>query len=244
MKSALILLLLALAPAALAQEGSVTYQETVKLRLELPPEMQNANIPRETSVQRQLLFNESEALIKTIAPEEPEQADLESESGGMRIRIMGARADEEIYTNYDQGLRIEKRDFLGRQFLVTGETPEPVWRLTDEQSQFLGYTCRKAVTTRDSIEVEAWFTPEIPVPAGPGMWGGLPGLILVLNEDEGQRSFVAKEVQFAALETPIVPPTGGKEVTRAEFDKIVEDKMKEMGAERGRGGAFRIRIQN
>ena len=31
--------------------------------------------------------------------------------------------------------------------------------------------------------MSAWFTPEIPVSTGPSMYGGLPGLILEINDD-------------------------------------------------------------
>ena len=243
MKTVLAIILLAIAPTAVAQQGAVVYEETVKFQLDLPPEMQNAPIPREITGRKQLLFDGGVSLMKNLPSDEPAVEEGESGQGVFRIRMMGNRQDEEIYTDYDQGTRIEQRDFLGRKFLVSGEAPEPVWRLTDEQSEFLGYACRKALTTRDSLEVEAWFTPEIPVPAGPGQYGGLPGLILVLTQEDGQRSFVAKEVTLGEV-TGLEPPGEGKKVTRAEFDKIVDEKMKEMGAERGPGGGIRIRIEN
>jgi GLPGLI family protein len=74
----------------------------------------------------------------------------------------------------------------------------------------------------------------------------LPGLILVVNENDGQRSIVAKELSLDPLsEDAIVPPTDGKEVTQAEFDAIVEEKMKEMGDERsGSGGNVQFRTGN
>lgn len=245
MKPLATLLLLLFPLTALAQQGTVRYEETVKLEIKLPPEMKHLEqqIPSQHTTARLLFFDESASLMKT-APA-PEAKQLEAETSGMRFRMMASRADEETYTAFDTGLRVEKRDFLGRTFLVKDETPAVAWRLTGEQSTFLGYQCQKAVARRDTVAVEAWFTPEIPVPAGPGIYGGLPGLILVLTEGEGRRTFVAKEV---TLEAPpagtLQAPTKGKEVTRAEFDAIVEEKMKEMGAQRGAGSSIEIRIRN
>jgi GLPGLI family protein len=159
--------------------------------------------------------------------------------------MMGDQAKKETYSHFDEEVVIEKRDFMGRTFLITG-TPAPLaWRLTDERSEFLGYLCQKAIATRDSTTIEAWFTPQIPVPAGPGTYSGLPGLILVVNENDGQRSIVAKELSLEPLgEDAIVAPEDGKQVTRAEFDAIVEEKMKEMGAERSGNGGARFIIRN
>jgi hypothetical protein len=57
---------------------------------------------------------------------------------------------------------------------------------------------------------------------------------------------VAKELSLDPLsEDAIVAPKEGKQVTRAEFDAIVEEKMKEMGIERsGSGGNVRVMIHN
>lgn len=245
MKTIVTTLLLLLPLSAAAQQGTVLYDETVKMEVQLPPEMKHMekDFPTERTVRRQLLFDGGTALMTTL-PEEKEDEQLEAESGGMRIQIRASSPDDAVYTDYDAGARVERREFLGRTFLIKGAPPEPAWRLTDERSTFLGYTCQKAVATRDSVEVEAWFTPEIPVPAGPGPYGGLPGLILVLTEDGGRRSFTAREVSLEALaEGALAAPDEGREVTREEFDAIVEEKMKELGAERGRGGAF-IRIQH
>lgn len=237
------LLCLLLPLLAFAQEGSVRYEETVQIDIQLPPGMEHMaeQIPSSRTINRQLYFNASSALLKDVPQEDTgnEDVSFESDGGNIRFRMMGNQSENATYVNFDEDVLIEKRDFLGRTFLITG-TPEPLaWRLTNERSEFLGYLCQKAIATRDSTTIEAWFTPEIPVSAGPGSYGGLPGLILVVNENDGQRSIVAKELSLDPLdEDAIVPPTEGKEVTREAFDAIVEEKMKEMGAERsGQGGA-------
>ena len=171
--------------------------------------------------------------------------DMESHHGGGVFRMKMDRAENETYIDYDEDQRIEKRDFMGRVFLITGEASTLPWRLTDERSEFLGYMSQKATAVHDSTTVEAWFTPEIPVPAGPENYGGLPGLILVLNLNDGETTYVAQELSLAPLdETLLVPPTKGKKVTREAFETIVEEKMKEMEAEgKGKGNVFIIRGQ-
>jgi len=49
------------------------------------------------------------------------------------------------------------------------------WKITKETDTILGYPVIKAIR---GVKEIAWFTPNIPVPFGPGGQGGLPGLIL------------------------------------------------------------------
>ena len=159
----------------------------------------------------------------------------------LHFRTIEEPPENETYVNLDEGQLIEKQDFLGRTFLITGETLNVAWRLTDERSEFLGYLSQKATAVRDSTTIKAWFTPEIPVPAGPARYGGLPGLILVLTLNDGQTTYVAQELSLAPLDEALVPPKKGKKVTREEFNTIVEEKRKEMEAD-GRGGEGNVFI--
>lgn len=244
MKTIAIAFLFLIPLAALAQEGSVVYEETIKHEVELPPEMAHMKdqFPSSLSTSKLLLFNESASLMKDVPGAESGDTEVESDGGAIRFRMVAKRADEETYTHFDEASVIEKREFMGRTFLISGAPAPLQWRLTDERSEFLGYMSQKAVAMRDTVAVEAWFTPEVPVPAGPALYGGLPGLILVLTEDDGRRSYVAKELSLEPLaDDAIVPPTKGKEVTREEFDAIVEEKLKEMGAERRGNATIMIR---
>lgn len=86
------------------------------------------------------------------------------------------------------------------------------------------------------IIVTAWFTPQIPVGNGPGEYAGLPGLILELNAY--RTTILCSKIVLNPKETvEIEKPTKGKEVSRAEYNEIVAEKMQEMRENfRGRGG--------
>ncbi|MEM1096392.1 MAG: GLPGLI family protein [Bacteroidota bacterium] len=247
--STCLILFLALLTAlpSVAQEGTVIYKETRKLEIELPPEMAHMaeQFPSERTANYQLLFNDVASLMQS-APEaeeeENEAIELANGDGTVQIRFGGADQNEDAtYINFDEQQSIEKKDFLGRTFLITGDAHTLPWRLTGERSEFLGYVAQKAVAMRDTVAIEAWFTPEIPVPAGPNSYGGLPGLILVLTVDDGRTSYVAEEVTLAALEEPIEAPKKGRKVSSAEFKEIVAEKMKEMQS--GGTGTFIIQQQ-
>lgn len=92
-----------------------------------------------------------------------------------------------------------------------------------------------------TIEVTAWFTPQIPLGHGPGEYAGLPGLILELNAD--RTTLLCSKIVMNPKSLPeIEAPTKGTVVTQAEFEDIVTKKTQEMrenwrnrAGRRGRG---------
>ncbi|MBC3847435.1 GLPGLI family protein [Winogradskyella echinorum] len=89
-----------------------------------------------------------------------------------------------------------------------------------------------------TIEVVAWYTPQIPINQGPGDYWGLPGLILEVNADR-TTILCTKIVMNPEEKEDIDKPKKGDEVTQKEYAEIIAKKMKEMQemyGGRGRGG--------
>lgn len=92
-----------------------------------------------------------------------------------------------------------------------------------------------------TIEVTAWFTPQIPLGHGPGEYAGLPGLILELNAD--RTTLLCSKIVMNPKGLPsIEAPSKGTVVTQDEFESIVKEKTQEMrdnwrnrSGRRGRG---------
>lgn len=92
---------------------------------------------------------------------------------------------------------------------------------------------------KDSIQVEkkkpevktqivtAWYTPQIPVSAGPAEYWGLPGLILEVSA--GRTTMLCTEIVINPEEyIEIKEPTKGKEVSRDEYNAIMKKKSEEL----------------
>ena len=92
----------------------------------------------------------------------------------------------------------------------------------------------------DTSKIIVWFTPEIPVSSGPAGYGGLPGLIVHLDKDDGAvqislSSIVMRDIEKGEIEEP----KKGKEVTQEEFDEIVRLKREQQRQEwESRGGGM------
>ena len=90
-----------------------------------------------------------------------------------------------------------------------------------------------------TIEVVAWYTPQIPINQGPDGYWGLPGLILEINADR-TTILCTKIVMNPEEKEEIDKPNKGDVVTQKEYTEIITKKMKEMremyGRRGGRGG--------
>lgn len=242
--------LLLLAPATLgAQQGTITYTHSINLNLELPPElaMMADELPSAVSQDMLLHFDPSASLMVPAPKGKPgkgrrEEMVVEMAMMSEAFMFLGASGLKkggglgrgpspaaESYVDLGEGRILEVHEFMGRTFRVADRRPEYEWRLTSEQAEHLGYMVIKATAEHDSTSIEAWFTPEIPVAGGPGPYGGLPGMILVLSVDDGETKYFATEVALGDLEEDLIRmPEEGREISREEYDRVVEEKMEEM----------------
>ncbi len=247
MQRLLVLCLMLIPAAGAAQEGSIRYTRAIKYQFELPPERRDLldMIPAASVTPMVLLFSPSASLMKVVPEEGAAKAAVSDQAPRgqalvARLRMASvARADHETlldtYVSHDDGVITETREFMGRTFLLSDARPAFAWKLTGEQSEFLGYGVQKATALQDSAAIEAWFTPEIPVPAGPGHFGGLPGMILVVSVNDGHTVYSATEIGLGPVEKGVIrAPENGNRVSREEYEKIVAEKMEELRMERQR----------
>ena len=82
-------------------------------------------------------------------------------------------------------------------------------------------------------EVEAWYTPQIPVRHGPGEFWGLPGLILEVSA--GNTTMLCAEIVLnPQKKIKIEAPDKGKITTKLEYQATITKKMQEFRNNRGR----------
>lgn len=126
-------------------------------------------------------------------------------------------------------IRGEKADLKYRLsisafFVYSDSVPSLEWNYSDEENDsIIGYDCRKANVEFAGRNYTAWYTPEIPLPFGPYKFGGLPGLILKLEDAE--RQFVWEAVGFERDNAPIMEYTyqdgNDKRCSAADVEKTL-----------------------
>lgn len=93
---------------------------------------------------------------------------------------------------------LEIRSIQGTNYQVTDKFPPLQWNTDYTSTDTLGkYICHKATASYRGTKLIAYYTNDIPVPAGPYKFGGLPGLIVMLyNESANPNYWMLKEVSY------------------------------------------------
>ena len=242
-------------------EGVIVYKQTINMHRNLPNEQMKQYIPEFQTYESELMFKGKTTLFKPKKSDQPDAQQQHQmgaaggEGPGFRMMSMRRRDNTVVYRDLEANTQIEATNFMDKDFLVEGIDSANVsgWKVTGKQKMVAGYPCLSA-TRSDSLmgrprEITAWFTPAIPIQAGPQSFGGLPGMILEIDMNQGQTVTTATSVQFKTLEEGmLVMPDKGKKVTREEFRKLVDERMKEMrqmgGGPGGPGGGGVFIIRN
>lgn len=241
-------ILLALQLQAQQQTGRVVYEYTRQMQIRMAgpggPD-QAPPPPHAHTIKQEVLFGNNQMLRRAL--EDNTINDFSAESGGIQIRAFGMGDDDITWLNFTDGRKVEQKEFAAKQYLVSDSIHKQNWKLTGETKTVLGYACQQATTTSyskrmmmsmengemsrkevpDTSQVVVWFTPAIPVPAGPDYEGQLPGLILQIDIN-GNTTYKAIELSQKADVAAIKEPKKGKKVTTDEFNKEREKAMAEM----------------
>ncbi len=239
-----------------AQEGTIAYTHSVKLEISeevrarfegrLGGRAGRGELPTERVSDVVLFFNANERLMKPVpraerAGREGPPGARGQRRGGFSERVLRSSATRGArerlvasYVHQGDAVVVESREFLGRTFLIEAEQPSFEWKLSGEQAEFLDYVVYEAKTEHDGDAIQAWFTPEIPIQGGPGPYGGLPGMILVISVNDGETQYNATAVSLTDIaDDVIVRPTEGDVLTREEYETIVAEKLEEIRRTRG-----------
>lgn len=159
-----------------------------------------------------------------------------------------------LYKNLSEDYFLQERDLLGTEFLVKDQIIKLEWELSSETKLIGEYVCYKA-TAKNTFDVDfsdiannkestgflsrmtensnknnlitAWYTPQIPIANGPSLLGGLPGLILEVND--GKNIILCSELVINPKKTKqIKTPKKGKIVTLEEYNKLLKETLEEL----------------
>jgi len=222
------------------KEGRVVYERKVNVHRRLEDESMKSMVPEFNVSRTELLFSSDESLWRNIREEEDirDQAGEDHDRPVIRMRFGGG--DDQTYKNYATQQMVQQREMGPKKYIIEDSFPHQVWKLEEDTLRVQGYLCRKAVTrTQDGRSVAAWYTEDIQSPSGPEVYGGLPGLILRLDINEGEMVYTALEMHAGEAGKGLVQaPAEGKKITRAAFQKMADEQF----GPGGPGGRPTIRI--
>jgi len=236
--------------------GRATYKTHQKssFKLDSTTIAANPGIQEQMEAQMRKMFQKTFTLDFTkLESMYKEEQELDAPKGpsansGVMVMVMGGDGSSDIlYKNISQNRMAHKTELMGKVFLIKDNLEAYDWKLTGEAKNIGNYSCYKAVYEKEEEDIQidmidgevkeekvtkkrtlvAWYTPDVPISNGPSNYGGLPGLILEVND--GDQTIVCSEIILNPKEVKeIKEPTKGKVVTRKEFSKISLEKTKEM----------------
>lgn len=241
---------------AQSAEGVITYEQKINLHRRLPPERENmkAMMPEFRTTKEQLFFKASESIYKPLIEDEEEPM---GGGGGMQMRFM--RPNTEQYFNQETGKIVIKQEFNGKEYLIGDSVKMSPWKLGTDTKTILGYECRQAYYTsteevrtmrvvngtpepevrKVTQEITAWYTDKLRPFLGPERFNTLPGAVLAIDINNGERVIVATKVESRELKkNEFKIPSSGTKITQADFRKLMEEQMQKM---RANGGGMMIR---
>lgn len=191
-----------------------------------------ATLPKESKAAKILQFNATSALFGDD-PEVQEALPENLQKALRRASYFSPPNPEvtQVYYDFENDKKLEQVDFMTRTFRINSEITPPSWKLNTRKIKVLDYVCMGAETQIGEQTITAWFSPQIPVSAGPDRFFGLPGVILALEID-GEMAFLATEIILnTETATKIEKPSDGKKIKQEAFDLIVAEKEEEFHKE-------------
>jgi GLPGLI family protein len=237
-------------------QGKATYVSKTKMELgswgarmsEAQKKQIAARLKNRLEKEFTLVFNKEESIF--VEEEQLDAISGATDSWGKNF------AAGENYKNVKSNTQIQQQEFYGKKFLVKDNLQDIQWTLLNESKKIGNYTCYKAKTfiptddlqwysfswsrmrsssdsdqsendsQTDITEIEAWYTPEVPVRHGPSEYWGLPGLILELSA--GQTTMLCTKVVINPIEKiEIEAPRKGTEIDKDGYQDLIQKKMAE-----------------
>jgi GLPGLI family protein len=131
----------------------------------------------------------------------------------------------EVFKNYPSEMETvtDIGSMLGGNYIYEEKMPVFNWQLENEYQTIFNYSCQKATVSFRGREWTSWFTPEIPIPDGPWKFGGLPGIILKVSDNQNQFVYECTGLENLKKKEPIkFYKLDYQKITRKELDKQYE----------------------
>lgn len=233
-----MLLLLLITQLVYAQEGVILYENIMNMHRRLGPEQEamKSMIPEYRTTRQQLFFNGHESLYKVM---EEDEEPFTASGGGMRMSLRIPL--NETYFDLNAGQKVLLTEFMGKKYLIEDSISISPWKFGSETRNILGYTCKQAYYEDEAkkMAVVAWYTDQLRPALGPETYNSLPGAVLALDINNGERVIKAVKIDQRPLKKGEVSRPGkGQKVTQQEYQAMVEEQMERM---RRNGGNVIIR---
>ncbi|HLS30410.1 MAG TPA: GLPGLI family protein [Flavobacteriaceae bacterium] len=191
--------------------GQTKYSTEYKIQYEVEYSMDSLNLESKGTAEMYLFAgNEFGVFINESRATAEEKMEKFRQRFGSSVQLeLGVNnsnnpsdLNKAMFTNLETGEVKVLQHFGDKDYVYSESQPVVNWEMTDKTKESMGYQTQMAKTHFAGRSYEAWFTMEIPVPAGPYVFNGLPGLIVELYDTENHYHFMMQSIE--KLEEPKV----------------------------------------
>jgi GLPGLI family protein len=209
-------------------QGTIIYERKIDAWRHIDDDQMKAMVPQFQTGQYELSYRDSVCFYSAVPKDEaPDPFDNQGPGGNRMVMRFGGPGDGGVLVrNYSSGQLLEQTTLADVQYVITDTIHSLPWKLSTDTLTVLGHLCKKATAAspRNNSPIVAWYCEDIPAPIGPDRFGGLPGAILKLDDNNGSTVFTATRLSPTADAKNMKNPSG-KAITRAAFEKKMDEIM-------------------
>ncbi|WP_312991491.1 GLPGLI family protein [Chryseobacterium flavum] len=218
-----------------AQVNRFVYQVTMKPDAENKSEVKTENAYLDISPEKSVFYSENRIKRDSIMQKA-------FQGGGGRGSINRDQM-ENLRTSINYSVEKDKtnqkiffKDRIGRDMYSYEEDRPLSWTISSETTKIGEYKVQKAETDFAGRKWTAWFTTDLPYQDGPYKFGGLPGLVVKVEDEKGDYSFDLMK-NYKIAEFPELNQFGNTiKVKRADFVKQQQKYKSDPAAFMNQGG--------
>jgi len=154
-----------------------------------------------------------------------EKADRDDEGYNWR------KEEYTIMRNFETQTIHEVIKMLGKVYIIDDSLNFPNWKILNDMKEVAGHICMNAFyeDTLKMQKITAWYALDLPVSTGPERLGGLPGVILEIDINDGAMVITAEKLELKPLTTELDLPkkVKGKKINEKQYYGLLKKHFDE-----------------
>lgn len=214
MKKILLVTGIALSQLAISQTQRFIYQVTMKPEKADKTKVKTENAYLDTSPEGSVFVSENRIKRDSL------MQSMRTSGNFDRSQMQNLRSSINYIVKKDlKNQKVSYSERIGRDLYSYDEDRKINWTILPETAKIGDYRTQKAQTTFAGRTWNAWFTTDVPLQDGPYKFSGLPGLIVKVEDHDGDYSFDLREAK--KITEPAAVNDRGQivKVKRTDFEK-------------------------
>lgn len=223
MRTSILIFLFLLEACTISLHGQslrVTYLERSHTQKNAPKHVHNERMVLDICGQQSIFYSATKRELIHISDSLLRIGEDLNDHPNLVALFLNAEANPlQVLKHYPQKGIYTNSDYIMSNFYYEEPMPQIRWQIDNERKEVLGYECQKAVGKLFGRTWSVWFALELPLPEGPWLLQGLPGLIMEAEDEQQIFHLQAIGIEESTL-TEVWPIDRGEKTKRKDFIRL------------------------